>query len=329
MRRIALPAAGAVALSLAAGPAPADPPKFPAEPTKQQGADAPRSPQTGAAATVNGEVIRLDEVDAQIKRRPPLAAPLTAGQSHDLRAAVAQDLIDDLLVKQYMRKHGPKVEPGEIDKYMQALTDSLRARGKTLADYYRELGQTEAQVRETWTALVQFAKLVDREATPDRLRKYYEAFKDHFDRVEVRVSHVVVRVGPAAPPADRAAAKAKLTKLRADILAGAVTFADAARKHSFDPSAAQGGDIGYIPRRDGVADEAFARAAFELKVGDVSEPVETEFGVHLISVTDRKPGTPSTFEKAVEQVKDCYADDVRQALIAKLRKEGNVQVTVP
>lgn len=327
MRRTAPLAAGAVGLAVLTNLAPAQPPK-PAPPPAR-GVATPRPDPKLVVATVNGEVIRLGEVDAQIGRRPLTGGPLTPAQTRELRTAVAQDLVDDLLVKQYLRKYGPRIAPGEIDQHVRALADALRTQGKTPADYYRELGQTEAQVRESWTALLQFARLVEKEATPDRLRAFYAAYKDHFDRVEVRVSHLVIRVGPAAPVGERAAARETLLKVRAEILAGRVTFADAARRYSYCPSAAQGGDLGYITRRDGVMDDAFARAAFALKVGEVSEPVETELGVHLIVATDRKPGTPSTFEQAAGQVKDCYADDVRQALITKLRREGAVQITVP
>jgi parvulin-like peptidyl-prolyl isomerase len=291
----------------------------------------PQQPESNntVAATVNGEPIRLDEVDAQIKRRALLDAPLTTAQVRELRQAVAQDLIDDLLVKQYMRKHGPKIDSAEIDNHLRALADVQRKQGKTLADFYRETGQTEAQVRETWTALLQFDRLVEKEATTDRLRQYYEVYKDYFDQVEVRVSHIVLRVGPNAPAGERATAREKLRKLRVEIAAGKLTFAEAAKQYSFCPSSVKGGDLGYITRRDGVADKAFSQAAFALKVGEMSEPVDTDFGVHLIRATDRKPGKPSTFESVVELVKDCYADDVRQALIEKLRKEATIQISIP
>jgi peptidyl-prolyl cis-trans isomerase C len=90
-----------------------------------------------------------------------------------------------------------------------------------------------------------------------------------------------------------------------------------------------GGDIGFIFRKGGLVDETFARSAFALKTGEISGVVETEFGLHLIQVTDRKPGTPSTFEKAVTDVLDTYSDDFRAELIAKLRKESQIQITVP
>ena len=76
-----------------------------------------------AAATVNGEVIRLDQVDAVIRRMRVADGPLSASQVKRLRQEVVQDLIDDLLLRQHMRRHGPKVEPAELDKHMAALAD--------------------------------------------------------------------------------------------------------------------------------------------------------------------------------------------------------------
>jgi parvulin-like peptidyl-prolyl isomerase len=274
-------------------------------------------PATTAAATVNGEVIRLDEVDAFIKAKFP-AVPLTAAQARQLRTEVVNDMIDDLLLRQFLRRHGPKLEPGEVDKHLKALAESLARQNKTLADYLRETNQTEAQVREAWAAMLQLSRYVREHVKDEQLRAYYQANKDYFDRVEA-----------AATPVERAAAREKLQALRADILAGKLDFAEAARKHSQCPTAPQGGDLGYILRKGMLPDEAFCQAAFALKVGEVSGVVETEFGFHLIKATDRKPGTPSSFERCVGEVRETFTDDFRTELVAKLRKQAQIQITVP
>jgi parvulin-like peptidyl-prolyl isomerase len=281
------------------------------------------------AATVNGEVIRLDQVDAVIRRMRVADGPLSASQAKRLRQDVVQDLIDDVLLRQHMRHHGPKVESAELDKHMAALAASLRRQGKSLAEHCREAGRTEAQVRDSWATLVQFQRYVDQQATDDKLRKYHEANKDLFDRVTVRVSHVVVRVGPDAPPTERAVARQKLAAVRSDIAAGKLTFADAARKYSMCPSAPKGGDLGFVGLRDPAVDEAVTRAAFAQKAGEVSEPIDGEFGVHLVQATERKPGTPTAFEKVADLVRECYAEDVRQGLVGLLRQQATIQVTVP
>jgi parvulin-like peptidyl-prolyl isomerase len=298
---------------------------FAQAPPEDRGDKPPGSP----AAVVNGEVIRLDQVDTVVRRMRVTDGPLTAAQVRRLRQEVVQDLIDDVLLRQYLRKHGPKVEPAELDKHLAALAASLRRQGKALADYYRESGQTEEQVRDTWATMLQFQRYVDQQATDERLRKYHEENRDLFDKVTVRLGHIVVRVSPAAPPGERVAARQKLAAVRADVLAGKLTFADAARKYSMAPDAAKGGDLGFVGRRDPAVDEAEAKAAFALKAGEVSEPIDSAYGVHLVQVADRRPGTPTTFEQVADLVRECYAEDVRQGLVGLLRQQATIQVTVP
>lgn len=333
MRRWVFVRGGVLGLTAAAGLVGLGQVPMPGSPMQKPGANTPGLPQPGSpnpgiAATVNGETIRLDDVDAFLKNKLALT-PLPAPQLKQLRTEVVSDMVDDLLLKQFLRQHGPKVEPAEVDRHLKALAASLTKQGKTLADYYRETNQTEATVRETWTTLLQLSRYVKEKITDEQLKQYYEANKDFFDRVEVKVSHVVVRVGANAPATERAAAKQKLQTLRTEILAGRIDFADAARKHSQCPSGPTGGDLGYILRKGMLVDEAFCKAAFALKVGELSEVVETDFGVHLIKATDRKAGIASSFEKCIEDVRDTFTDDFRTELVAKLRKQAQIQITVP
>ncbi len=286
------------------------------------------APDSVIAATVNGEAIRLEEVDAIIQAKFA-GTPLNAQQMKQLRTEIVSGMIDDVLLRQFLRQYGPKIEAAEIDQHLKALEVSLSKRGKTLADFYRETQQSEAQVRETWTALLQLSGYVKQHVPDDQLKLYYEANKDQFDRVEVRVNHIMIRVGPSASATERAAARERLKAIRAEIAAGRLDFAAAAKKYSQCPSASDGGDLGYILRRGMLADEAFSKAAFALKVGEVSDVVEAEFGLHLIRVADRKPGTPSTFEKCLDDVRDQFTDDFRVELVAKLRKQTEIRVTVP
>lgn len=291
-------------------------------------AQPPAAANPNVAATVNGEQITLAEVDALLRTTLPLT-PLTAAQKRQMRVEVLADMVDDVLLRQFLRKNGPKVDSGEIDAQLKAFGEKLKGEGKTLADFYKETGQTEAQVKDAWTTSMQLTGYVKSNTTEEQLKAYFNANKDHFDRVEVKVRHVVLRAGKGVSPAERAAAKEKLGAIRAEIAGGKLDFADAAKKHSHCPSGPTGGDIGTIYRKGGLVDEAFAKAAFALKAGELSEVIETDFGYHILQVTERKPGTPTTYDKAATDVLDTYADDFRAELIAKLRKQGQVQITVP
>ena len=319
-----------VALGLACFGAPA----FAQAPAGPQGANAPRSGEDAkadphVAGTVNGEAVLLAQVDAVVRRLPTRGAPLTANQVRWLRQEVLADLIDDVLLRQFLRRHGPAVEPAELDAHFKALAVALRRQGKTPADFYREIGQTEAQAREAWEIQLRFNKFAEQRATDAELRKYHEANRDVYDDIRVRASHIVLRVPAAAPPGERVAAREKLAAVRADVVAGKLSFTDAARKFSMDPTALQGGDLGYVGRQDPTVDEAVTRAAFALKVGEVSAPTDSEFGVHLVQVVERKAGTPVAFEKVIDLVRDGYAEDLRRRIVAEQRKQAQVRVTLP
>src|SRR5262249_52909758 len=160
------------------------------------------------------------------------------------------------------------------------------------------------------------------------LKKYFADNKDFFDKVTVRASHIVLRVAPDAPAEERQEARQKLAAMRQEIAANKVSFADAAAKHSHCPSAPKGGDLGYFTRK-WMVEEPFAKAAFALKVGEVSDVVTTDYGYHLILVTDRKPGVAADFEQAKEDVRDCLLEEIRQGVLLDLRRTAKVEVKLP
>ena len=299
-----------------------------AEPADTSPPPPPANPDPTVVATVNGEVIRLAEVDEVIRREVRPATPLTSEQTRQLRQNVLDDLIDDLLLKQFLREYGPAVTPAEVDHHLRALSASLRRQNRSLEQYFQETGRTMAQVRDTWANLLRFQKYVDHRATEAELRKYHQKYRDLFDRVAVEASQILVRVPAGSAPGVWQTAREKLQGIKAEILAGRLDFADAARRYSIDPSAAQGGRLGWIARRDSLVDEAFARAAFALKPGEISDPVETERGVCLIHVTARKPGTPRSFETVVDLVRECYIEDIRRELVRQLRAKAAIQTAL-
>lgn len=291
-----------------------------------------KPPQTAVAsdvaATVNGETIAISELDAILNANLS-AAPLTDSQRHQLRAALLEDLINEKVLRQFLAKNAPPADRAEIDAQMTALKASLVKENKTLGDFLRQTGQTEAQLRDEWAASIQLRNYVKRDATDTKLKAYYEANRDLFDKVEVRISHIVIRLGAKATAVERAAAKEKLQAIRADVSAGRTTFAAAAKRYSQCASALKNGDLGFFPRRGLPENEPIAKAAFALKVGAISDVIETDYGVHILTVTERKAGTPSVLEKCVVEVLEAYTEDARAALVAKLRKEARVNITLP
>ena len=99
-------------------------------------------------------------------------------------------------------------------------------------------------------------------------------FNPNLDVKEVRASHVLV------------SSRKEAVQLKKAIKAGDITFEEAALRYSQCPSGRRGGDLGYFNRKQMV--QSFADTAFDLKVGEISDPVGTKFGWHIIKTTDKR-----------------------------------------
>lgn len=140
------------------------------------------------------------------------------------------------------------------------------------------------------------------------LRTYYDQNAARLGgKDERRASHILVAVPKGAPQADKDKARAKAEALLAQVKANPASFAEVARKESQDPgSAAQGGDLDFFAR--GAMVKPVEDAVFGMKAkGEIGSLVESEFGYHIVQLTDIKSEKPPTFEemrpKLEEQVK--------------------------
>ena len=129
------------------------------------------------------------------------------------------------------------------------------------------------------------------------LKTYYEQNVGRLSgKEERRASHILIAVPKGAPAAEREKAKAKAEELLAGVKKSPASFAEIAKKNSQDPgSAANGGDLDFFAR--GAMTKPFEDAAFSLKKGEISGVVESEFGYHIIMVTDIKSPKQRTFEE--------------------------------
>jgi len=279
-------------------------------------------------AVVNGEAIPRSELDAVMKLRPKAVTPLTAAQERTIADQIVNIMVEDALLRQFLARSVPAANAADVDKQYAALIEGLKAQKRTIADYCQETMQTEKQVRGNLETMLRWNAYMAQHVNDGELNKYYAENKDFFDRVTVKCKHIVFRMPLEAPSAERAEATKKLRELREQIVAGKLTFAEAAQKYSHCPSAPKGGELGYIYRK-WMVEEPFAKAAFALKVNEMSDIVTTDFGLHLILVTDRKPPEPSEFSKVKEDVRECCAEEMRQKLLIDLRKSAKIEINLP
>lgn len=293
------------------------------------GADGQTPPKPAKpAAVINGEAIPQSDLQALLDARPS-PVPLSAEQQKQLRQAAIDMLIDDALMRQFLRKEVQPVAAAEIAKEIDLLKDALKKQKKTVEEYLRESKQTEEQLRLDVVARLQWKAYITAKYPESQLKEYYDANKVFFDKVFVKASHILVKVGGNATPAEKQAAKNKLETLRQDLVAGKIKFADAAKKYSDCPTKEKGGDIGPFPYKFVVV-EPFAKAAFATKVGEMTNVIVTDFGFHLILVTERTTGEASDFPSLRDTVREVIAQETElyQRILAEQRKSAKIDVNV-
>jgi peptidyl-prolyl cis-trans isomerase C len=290
-------------------------------------AQAPPAPAK-PPAVVNGEVITQAELEAVLRQAGPTPVAQPEAQRRQAQMQALSFLMDKILLRQFLAKNAPPADAAEVARKMQEVDGDLRKHGKSRQEWLADVHQTEEQLRGAIAEDIQWHAYARRHLTDADLEQYYRDARDFFDRTTVRVSHILLRLPSTATESERAQARGRLADLRAQVLAGRVDFAEAARAQSQCPSAEKGGDLGFILRK-WMVEEPFARAAFALQPGQVSDVVETEFGLHLLKVTERKPGTPSDFARIKEDVREICIEDMRQNVLMQARKAARVEINLP
>jgi parvulin-like peptidyl-prolyl isomerase len=270
----------------------------------------------------------MAELEAIVKLGGPTPVRLSESARRQRQIEVLSLMIDHLLMHQFLEKNTPPIPPKEIDDKLAEMEKGLKAQGKSLAEFCHDTNQTLAQLKESIADYLRWTAYATSQINDAGLEKYYKENKDCFDGTTIQASHIVIRVPAGLPASEKEKVRAKLLDLKAQIEAGKLDFSAAAKAHSQDPRAGQGGDLGFFPRK-WVFDEAFSRAAFALKKGQISDVVETDYGLHLIRCTDRKEGNPSDFAKIREAVREFYMEDMRQTILSDLRKKSEVKINLP
>jgi peptidyl-prolyl cis-trans isomerase C len=163
-----------------------------------------------------------------------------------------------------------------------------------------------------------------------QVRDFYDKNPDKFKQEEAcRASHILFKVEESADAATKKKAKDQAESVLKQARAGA-DFAELAKKYSADGSAQQGGDLDFFTRGQMVP--AFDQAAFALKPGQISDIVTTQFGYHIIKVTERRAASTVDFEKVSARIKEYLTEQQKQqkveAFIESLKQKAKIEVLV-
>ena len=283
-------------------------------------------------AVVNGQEISAEAVNFELDRlvRFYMGHGMTMAEIRQNLPKLEAKALDQaigakLLLDQAARLDIPVAEKdidAEVARVVQQVggeenyKKALAAQGIAEADFRKEL---EKGARVNMLVNQACAHVAD--PTEDEVTAFYEAHKSEYvEPHQVLCQHILVK-------GSNDAALDKIKEIRERIVNDKADFAEEAKKHSDCPSGAQGGSLGWFGR--GMMVPEFDKAAFEMKKGEVSGVVTTEFGYHIIYKADEKGGGQQTIVDVHDQIKDLLRHEARgkamDAYVADLREKATIE----
>lgn len=237
-------------------------------------------------------------------------------------------LINTKLLTQFLNENRIQVKDEEVNKILEQRRKMFSEGGSSLEKVLAESGLTLDQVKAEIRSTLQWGAYIEKATSNQALEAYMKANPDFFNGTLVRISHIQANVEPGASASDKQKAREKLLAIKKEIQSGKISFADAANKYSEDPTNKEqpsGGDLKWANRMRNL-DDAIMASAFSLKKGDISDPVESSYGYHLIYVADRREGKMPALEAIREKVKNQFAVDEQNRIVADMRKKAKIDI---
>ncbi len=286
------------------------------------------------AARVNGDAIlnvaldkELETYISQAKTIDP-QLDLDAGKIQSLRKEFLEKIIRDRVLLQSARQKGLQVSPDEAEKRLsdlkinffqseENLNELLKIQGLTLADYKRTLQET-----------ILMEKLIDDfvstlSLAEDTLKLFFTSHPALFkEKTEYQAKHILIRLKEKNSAREERTALEKIKMILAKAKGGE-DFAALARQYSEDGSAPSGGDLGIFQEGDMVPE--FDEALRRMQPAEITGPVKTMFGLHLIQLLHKKEPAARPFEEIKDLIRDRYLDYQRQNFINGLIRSSKIQ----
>jgi len=275
------------------------------------------------AATVDDEPICVREINRELSR--VLGERKVEPAARDaLRSKTLEQLVDRRLALKYLAQNGFGASEQDIDLAISRIGKQLAQQEVAVADYLKRAGMTTDEFRRTLAWQIGWRRYLEKFVTDQNLERYFGKHRRDFDGTELQVAHILFRIKPRGDEQAVSEAIGLAERVQREIQSGELTFANAAKQYSQTPTADNGGDIGYISRHQPMP-EPFSRAAFALDKGQISPPVVSPAGVHLIQCLDIKPGD-KTWQEARTELEQAVTQYLFQWVANQQRPGAKIEI---
>lgn len=270
---------------------------------------AEKKPAQEKMATVNGNTIAKKELDRQVamilRELANKGNPVDESKIGDVKKDVLEGLINRELLIQQGKKKGIKLQEKAVSDRLQ----SVKGRFPNEEEYKNALIKNKTDEKTLKTDIekeLMIEEFLSKEimqkvnVSPEEVKTYYDSHPESFKRPEqVRASHILLKVDPKADQAQKAKIKKDLVNIHKKLKKGE-DFAALAKQYSQCPSNEKGGDLGFLGK--GQTAKAFEETAFSLKPNEMSGVIETEFGYHIVKVTEKKPESTASLDETKDGI---------------------------
>lgn len=251
-----------------------------------------------------------------------LSRRIPAETAKSRRKQLIEQLVNQRLLLQFLSKRRVKLPKTAVDSQVRRIKELIRRTGDDPKKVLARLGYTEEKLRKELGLPLMWKSYAASIITREQLRKYWKEHKTEFDGSEIRASHIVMKLEDPSDKNQVVDVTKKLNQIRSELKNKKLTFEEAAKKFSESPTKDRGGDLGFSPFR-GKMPVSISRVVFALDDGEVSEPFQTKYGIHIATVTGRRPGQLS-LEDARISVFERLAEEIRLRLVQQEREKAKI-----
>lgn len=290
-----------------------------------------------AAAMVNGQAIPMSELRTAV-RNVVMQNGMDPGQLETFMSQFGPRILEQLIDGELLFQAAQDGKFMATEEDVEQAFNELSGRYAAPEEFKAEMdarGFTEETLRASIRKQMSIQKFVQEVIVPQTdvpesmVRDAYDQNPQNFvQQEEVKASHILIKSAENDPQEKKDETLKKARELADKASKDGADFAELAREHSEGPSAPSGGDLGFFTR--GRMVKPFEDVAFTLKVNEISEPVLTRFGYHIIKVTDRKEGKTASFEEVKERLtldlKNRVTNELIGQRLAQLKESANVEI---